>query len=56
MSIGLTTKNTIERRKLHEDVLMFLKKGGEITHLPYGVAKEDRVSFNNHRPLTFPKK
>ena len=48
MSIGHNYKHAAKRRKLNADINTYLKAGGEIVCLPYGVRKEDKPSFNIH--------
>ena len=56
MSIGQTYKYTTRRKRLNADTDAFLAAGGVIEHLPYGVKKDDRVSFNNHGKNSLSKK
>lgn len=56
MSIGQTYKYKTQRKKLTADINAFLETGGTIEHLPFGIRKDDRVSYNNHSKTKPPKK
>lgn len=55
MSIGMSDKNKTERKKIDAQITEFLDKGGKITHLPYGVPKAQKFTFNNKRPTATTK-
>jgi hypothetical protein len=55
MSIGMSDKNKTERKKINTHITEFLNNGGKITHLPYGVPKAQKFTFNNKRPTATTK-
>ncbi len=56
MSIGHTCKNAAVRKKINDQVNDFVKAGGEIITLPFGIRKEDKVNYNSHAPKYKTKK
>jgi len=56
MSIGQTYKYSTRRKRLIADTDAFLAAGGVIEHLPYGVKKIDKPSFNSHGKNSLSKK
>lgn len=60
MSIGHTCKNLAERTEISNSVSAYIKAGGKVQQLPFGVRQEDKVSYNSHSkthpPMFKPKR
>ena len=61
MSIGHTCKNLAVRTEISNSVSAYIKAGGSVQMLPFGVRQEDKVSYNSHSKtqparLTKPKR